>query len=427
MIIKNVNIFTNDQQLPFIKKGYIHFTEEGIKSVGTVSNMNISSAEKVVDGHDGIVFPALVNAHASIYTSLKNFHDDVILNNVAGVNFFKMLIEKTKDKTWEKLNLYTIKTAIAKSLSCGVTTLCGPIFYSQDLSVKSLRQLANEHNIQLSLGPIVLKENIENVVKNWISEEEDSFFHPTVYVIDLPYYSKDELASLKKLKLSGVDLNLVVLDMEEIDRESLSLWGEHIIDRIIEAELLVPGTSFVYGGNLTETDKDILANRDLFVIKSSRSELYSGIFEPNVSDLLGRGMKVCLGSGFLDFDMQNEVQALILAERQSKHFSQRVLNYEVQKLLFINNYKLLEKHFSKISGVIREGYPSDIVYAKKKNSFSCLELADTSYTSFMNNILKAFNISDVWSNGDKVLRNGKPTKFSDKEVKEIYRNVDLFD
>ncbi|MFW6121572.1 MAG: hypothetical protein ACOC80_11835, partial [Petrotogales bacterium] len=404
-----------------------HFNEEGIKSVGSISNMSIPSGEKVVDGHDGIVFPALVNAHASIYTSLKNFHDDVISDSVAGIDFFKSLVEKTKEKTWEKLNLFTIKTAIAKSLACGITTLYGPIFFSKNLSVKQLRQLANEHCIQLSLGPIVLKENIEDIVKNWGSEEEDSFFHPTVYVAELPYFTKDELTSLKKLKISGVDLNLVILDMEEIDRESLSLWGEHIIDRIIEAGLLVSGTTFVYAGNLTETDKDILANRDLFVVKSSRSELYSGIFEPNVSDLLGRGMKVCLGSGFLDFDMQNEVQALILAERQSKHFSQRVLDYEVQRLLFINNYKLLEKHFGKSSGIIREGYPSDIVYAKKKNNFSCLELIDITYISFMNNILKAFNIVDVWSNGDKVLSNGNPTKFSDREVKEIYKSLELFD
>jgi hypothetical protein len=146
-----------------------------------------------------------------------------------------------------------------------------------------------------------------------------------------------------------------------------------------------------------------------------------------VSDLLGRGMKVCLGSGFLDFDVQNEVQALILGERQSKHFSQRVLDYEVQKLLFTNNYKLLEKHFGKVSGMLREGYPSDIVFAKKKNDFSCLELINTNFTSFMNNILKAFDITDVWSNGDKVLSNGKPTKFSKKEIKDIYKNVELFD
>lgn len=427
MIIKNVNIFTNNQQLPFIRKGYIHFNDSGIKAVGTVDNMSIPSGEKVVDGHDGIVFPALVNSHASIYTSLKSFHDDVIVNNIAGTNFFKTLIENTKDKTWDKLNLYTIKTAIAKSLSCGITTLYGPIFYSENLSVKALQEIAREHNIQLSIGPLVFKDNINDVEENWAMEKEDSFFHPTVYVVDLPYFSKEELASLKKLSLNGVDLNLVILDMEEIDRESLSLWGEHIIERMIEVDLLSSGNSLIYGGNLSETDKDILANRDLFVIKSSRSELYSGIFEPNVSDLLGRGMKVCLGSGFLDFDMQNEVQALILAERQSKHFSQRVLDYEVHKLLFTNNYKLLEKHFGKISGVLREGYPSDIVYAKKKNDFSCLELLDTSYTSFMNYILKAFDISDLWSNGDKLLSNGKPTKFSNKEIKEIYKNVELLD
>jgi hypothetical protein len=45
----------------------------------------------------------------------------------------------------------------------------------------------------------------------------------------------------------------------------------------------------------------------------------------------------------------------------------------------------------------------------------------------MNNILKAFDITDVWSNGDKVLSNGKPTKFSKKEIKDIYKNVELFD
>jgi cytosine/adenosine deaminase-related metal-dependent hydrolase len=427
MIIKNVNIFTNDHQLPFIKKGYIQFDDEGIKALGTVANMNAPSGEKIVDGHDGIVFPALVNAHASIYTSLRSFHNDVISDSIGGVNFFKSLIEQAKDKSWEKLNLHTIKTAIAKSLSYGITTLYGPIFYSENLSMKSLQKMAYEYNIQLSIGPLVFKDNINYVVDNWVSEKEDTFFHPTVYVAELPYFSKEELDNLKKLKLNGIDLNLIILDMEEIDKESLSLWGEHIIDRIIEAELLGSGTGLIYGGNLTETDKDILANRDLFVIKSPRSELYSGIFEPNVSDLLGRGMKVCLGSGFLDFDVQNEVQALILGERQSKHFSQRVLDYEVQKLLFTNNYKLLEKHFGKVSGMLREGYPSDIVFAKKKNDFSCLELINTNFTSFMNNILKAFDITDVWSNGDKVLNNGKPTKFSKKEIKDIYKNVESFD
>ena len=191
----------------------------------------------------------------------------------------------------------------------------------------------------------MVKESIESIIERWHEVPRDSNFCPLIYVSELATYDEEDLMKLRDLYSKGINLNLFIFDMKQENDLCLSRWGESLIERLLKNGILVPECGIIYGGNLSEPDMDIISNRRIFVTKSIRSEMYAGTFQPNIADLLGRGMHVSIGTGFMGTELIEEAREIVLSERYHKHYDNFVIDYEIRKTLYDNTYKLAQRFF----------------------------------------------------------------------------------
>ncbi|MBO8167128.1 MAG: amidohydrolase family protein [Kosmotoga sp.] len=418
MIIKNVSIFTNDPENYFIPRGFVEIRGRVIRNVGRMNEYTATDDEEL-DAPDAIIVPGLVNAHISLYNFIHNLVYQNNANNIVGSNYFVNLINFFKKFDQKGLSKYSIEMGALLAQLNGITTIFGPIFDSEALNPDIIREIAEKYHIRLVTGPVVFKENIDAIVSKWIDASKTDYYYPVVYITELAEYSEEELKKLTSFIASGIDVILVVFDMHSDDTRCLSLYGEHLIDRLLKSGLMIPHSGIAYAGNMRETDMDVIASKQMFVIKSLRTELFAGTFKSNIADFLGRGMNVCIGSGLLDADLLGEGRGLILSERHFRGFDIKVIDYELKKTLFENNYKLAEKFFKRGFGKIKAGYEADFMLAKPRNPFSTIRKELKSLSEFISDLSKNYYVCDVWTSGERIIKSCNHTRMTPEDVNEI--------
>ncbi|MDI3524320.1 amidohydrolase [Kosmotoga sp.] len=423
MIIRNVAILTNDPKMRIIKNGIVQFKQGRILKVGHADEVKPEMPDKVIDGKGGMVLPAMVNAHYSIYSSIVDYPGRIDVENVSGVNYFSKLIDVVQENSWGRLILLSTMLGVIRALQRGTTTIFGPIPYSEDVQPKDFKEIAHHFGVNMSVGPVVNKENLMTVLNSWGTVEPDELFMPAIYITDLSSYTEEELSEIKFFITRNLNVNLVIFDMKLDNDLSLSRWGEQLTERLLENGLLVPECGITYGGNFSETDMDIIASRQMFVTKSIRSEMLAGTFSPNIAGLLGRGILVCLGSGLLDADLFSESQQILLTERFYGKFDIKVIDYEIRKTLFDNNFRIARRFFDRKLGALKEGASADIVLAFPKNDIGYANLEDLTTLRFVMRFSQDFKIENVWNQGELVLENGKPAKLSEEELNNLYDEI----
>ena len=423
MIIDNVTIFTNDRKNPIIKKGVVHFKGTEILFVGERESFDFPAKEPVVDGRGGIVFPALVNAHYSLYATIASYPVQLSCNSSEDSDYFGDLLGLSMESSYGKLSVSSVVAGMIKVLRHGCTTVCGPIIHSDDIEPDLLRMVAKQFQVHLSTGPIVRKSNLDSVIEKWEGISRDSFFYPVIYVTELANYDDNDLEKLKKLITKGIGVDYVLFDMKKENDTCLTRWGEGLIERLLKNGLLIPESGVIYGGNMTETDMDIISSRRIHVTKSLRSEMFAGTFKPNISDLLGRGMHVNLGSGFIDADLFGEAKNIILTERYHKQFNGKIIDYEIRKTLFENNFKLSQKYFGKRNGMVKEGYSADLVLTKPVDELDSFDPKLPYYLQLALKMSSETGFDRVWNEGELVLVDGIPQKIPQSEIRKYVKEM----
>jgi cytosine/adenosine deaminase-related metal-dependent hydrolase len=151
--------------------------------------------------------------------------------------------------------------------------------------------------------------------------------------------------------------------------------------------------------------------------------MYAGTFKPNIADLLGRGMQVCIGTGFVGSDMLGEAKEVLLTERYQRNFENSIIDYEIRKTLFDNNYKLFQRFFGKRTGVLKEGYSADLILSKSSLD---LEKFDTRLPTTLQLILKSSfdsSFEKVWNSGELIMDKGVPQRISRKELRDLTKEL----
>ena len=423
MIVTNVLAFTNDFTNPLVDDALVRFENGEITYVGPRREYSIQEDEEVVDGEKGLLLPAFCNAHMSIYSSVSSYPLKIIKGYENGAGYFSNLLKSGYSKTNEKIAKVSAELAVLKALKSGTVSFSGPIFDCPEVDAEFYRELARRYGVNIAVGPVVVKESIESIIERWHEVPRDSNFCPLIYVSELATYDEEDLMKLRDLYSKGINLNLFIFDMKQENDLCLSRWGESLIERLLKNGILVPECGIIYGGNLSETDMDIISNRRIFVTKSIRSEMYAGTFQPNIADLLGRGMHVSIGTGFMGTELIEEAREIVLSERYHKHYDNFVIDYEIRKTLYDNNYKLAQRFFGKRTEVIKEGYSADLLLAKPVLDFERLDPELPTVLQLILKISCESNYEKVWNTGELILDKGFPQRISRKELKDLSRDI----
>ncbi|WP_292596640.1 amidohydrolase [Mesotoga sp. UBA6090] len=428
MIVTNVLAFTNDLKNPLVDDALVRFENGEITFVGPRREYSIQEDEEIIDGEKGILLPSIFNAHYSVYSSISSYPLRLLKDAQAGRNFFSSLLESGTSEVNSSLVRLSAEVAILKAIRSGSVAISGPVIDHPDIDPEFYRQLSQKYGVYLAVGPVLTDETIDEVAERWENVSRDSSFCPIVYVSGLATYDEEALFKLRSLYEKGMNLNLFIFDMKQDNEICLLRWGESLVERLLKNGILVPECGVIYGGNLSETDMDIISSRRIFVTKSLRSEMYAGTFKPNIADLLGRGMQVCIGTGFVGSDMLGEAKEVLLTERYGRNFENSVIDYEIRKTLFDSNYKLFQRLFGKRTGVLKEGCSADLILSKSSLD---LEKFDTRLPTTLQLILKSSfdtNFEKVWNSGELIMDKGVPQRISRKELRDLIkelRNLEL--
>lgn len=423
MIVTNVLAFTNDLKNPLVDDALVRFEDGEITFVGPRREYSIQEDEEIVDGEKGILLPSFFNAHYSIYSSISPYPVRVLKGERTEIDFFGGLLDSGRKEVNSELVRLSAELAVMKAIRSGSVAMSGPVVDHPDVDPELYREIAAKYGVYLAVGPVLTEDTLDEIGGRWENVTRDSSFCPMLYVSNLATFGEEAIHKLRGLYEKGMNLNLLIFDMKRENEVCLFRWGESLVERLMKHGILIPECGVVYGGNLSETDMDIISSRRIFVTKSLRSEMYAGTFQPNISDLLGRGMQVCLGTGFLGADILGEAKEIILTERCHRGFGNSVIDYEIRKTLFDNNYKLFQRFFGKHSGVLKEGYSADLVLAKSSLD---LEKFDMNLPITLQLVLKSsFDTSfeKVWNSGELIFDKGVPQRISRKELREISKQL----
>ncbi len=424
MVIRNTRIFTNDPERILIDDGTVAFREGVFTFVGKSCDFESSGDSEVIDCCGEFLMPSLVNAHLSLHSTVTSHTLIAAEESPLGTAYYESVVRLLSDGAHAKLSLLSTIAGVLRSLRYGVTTIFGPVFHSENLDPELYRYLANKVGVNLSIGPVVTCKNLETVLDIWQEVMSDDLFCPQLYIADAALYSEDQLNMLRQLASSDLRVSFLIFDMHEESEGCLARWGETLTERLMRNSLLSSNSGIAYAGSLSETDMDLLSSRGVFVSKSVRSELYGGIFSPTIADLLGRGMQVNVGSGFVDVDIFAELKTIMLTDRHFRHFGNKMIDYEIKKTLLEGNYKLANRCFGKKTGMIKEGYSADMVLGKP---FVEIDTFDDKLPVALQLILRLPTeviFRKVWNNGKLVFEDDCPVGLTQEEMRQIIDKAD---
>jgi 5-methylthioadenosine/S-adenosylhomocysteine deaminase len=230
ILIKNIDIITEDDANPFIKNGNIGIKGNCIEFVGTNGEIpEAFSADRIVDGRHRLAMPGLVNAHTHCaMTLLRNFADDLALEEWLYNNIFPVENKLTEDDVyWGAL------LGIAEMIKSGTTS-----FADMYLHMDSVAEAVCESGIRanLSRSPMHFNaaetpERIDDTegclqyYRNWNNREQGRIkvyleVH-SVYLYDEEWLKKS--AAIARQLDTGIHIHILETLTER--EESIKMYG----------------------------------------------------------------------------------------------------------------------------------------------------------------------------------------------------------
>lgn len=141
VIIKNIAILTNDPKMKIIKNGIIQFKNGRILKLGPAGEVKPEMPDKVIDGKGGVILPAMVNAHYSIYSSIVDYPGKIDVENVRGVNYFSKLINVLQEHSWGRLVLLSTMLGVI-----GLSNKARQLFLAPSLTARISSQRTSKRS-----------------------------------------------------------------------------------------------------------------------------------------------------------------------------------------------------------------------------------------------------------------------------------------
>lgn len=422
-------VWTNDEAL--IEDATLVIEGNEIIEVGKTSEVEASpkKSDQVLDCSDKLIIPGMANAHTHLYSTLAR---GMTLENYSPENLSDILTG-----LWWKLDRNLNREAIKASaltggmelIKNGVTTIfdhhSSPNHVNDSLSLIE-GEVVDKLGLRSSLCYEVTdrngKEGAEQGIKeniNWlsrVSNRDDSLtagqfgLHAS---FTLSSETLAEVADYLEDMETGIHIHLA--EGREDQEDSLGKYGTRVVNRLDNFGLLNEHAILAHGLHLSEPEKEILLERQPFLINNPRSNMNNGAGVADVKGLLDRGLKVGLGNDGFGFNMIDEFRDALLLQKIYHGSSSAMGLNDVSKMAFTNNYDLAERAFGVQLGKLRPGYRADIAVLdyprptplKEENFFGHL------YFGLGGN---NYDVDTVFIDGSPVMRDSEITGVDEEEA-----------
>lgn len=299
-LIENGLLVTMDDKAPIIMNGALCVKDGVIVDIGTGSELRTKyQAAKIIDAHNKLVMPGLVNAHTHAAMSLfRGLADDAPL---------KEWLEEyiwPAEKAFMDVEGVALGTHLAmiEMLLTGTTTFNDMYFYADHVASAAkhigMRAVVSEGVMDVPLpfrkSPEEATRNTEKLIKKW---QGDRLVNVAIGSHS-PFNCSPELLKRQK-ELSqeyGVPLHIHVAETRQEVMQSAALTQLTPVGYLNSLGFLGPNVMAVHCVHLTDEDIQLLADHEAGVVHNpvSNAKLGSGVAP--VSKLLKEGATVAIGT-----------------------------------------------------------------------------------------------------------------------------------
>ncbi len=334
LLIRNAAVLvTMDDQRREIPGGGLYIRDGFIEKVGTAQELP-SEADTVLDLHDHVVLPGLINTHHHFYQTLTR-----AVPAAQNANLFNWL--KTLYPIWARMNPEDIftstQTALAELALSGCTTASDHLYLfpngsKLDDEIAGAREVGLR--LQASRGSMSLGESQGGLPPDSVVDSEDAILKDSVRLIERyhdaapgavvqivlapcsPFSVTGELMkqSARLARQYGVHLHTHLAETQDEEAFCLEKFGYRPVAYMQSVDWIGPDVWFAHSVHVSQPEIELYAHTGCGVAHcpSSNMRLASGIAP--VLEYLQAGVKLGLG---VDGSASNDGSHLLAEARQA--------------------------------------------------------------------------------------------------------------
>ncbi|MDK2945605.1 MAG: hypothetical protein PWQ85_369 [Geotoga sp.] len=421
MILKNCTLLTGAIG-EVIENGAVYVQDGKVIDVGSAEKIleKYGVEEKNIrDLNKKILLPGLTNPYTSYYINELNLNSKLRDSNLPPYEKFSKIVNFALNKSDETELFKDIMTLGSfKSLINGVTSSIVSLPYSKNITY--VKEIAEQIGVRVKPSPILLTENgIARNIRDDILENRDI---KSLTILGVWGLEKEDYDFLEKFLNDGRRLRIAIVDFQQEERYAMLKHGKELMNIIRENNLLSKKVDVIYAGNVTAEVMDYFASKGVRLIKSVRTELMEINTSPNLLDMLGRGMKVAIGSGLIDYSLFNEAKTLLITEKFNNKAKHNILYNEVERTIFMSNYQFSSEEFDLQLGQISSGKEADFTILSSRTGDYIFN-TNTPFTEISFRMGNEIEVSGAVVGGEISLWDREPQKADTKEIRRIQKKI----
>ena len=378
-----LTVFTGDLKMPIISDAIVVIEEGKIVYVGPEERgwHYLEEAEEFVKLDGKLIIPGMAN------------------NNVFLNSFLYLLSDHPSRKITETflsfLNMHipsdfelSAKWGAVTAVKNGVTHMIGMFIWEKGMDPEKVLKTLEDIPVRMIASPFIkLKDLNEDLLRLFKS-------YDLIPTVKLDESLEEKLPQLARFEETSV-VRYLIPNWDHLDKLFLSSIGKKAIEISIGSGIFSPNVQVVHGGGFSTGDLDVLAVRNVEVVKSPRFEYMLGSKSGDIQEYVVRSMRLSLGTSVFDLSPVNEVKLALFTEFSFWN-STKVLKDGMYKLLFQSSYDFYSNVLGSQCGRIREGYEATFMVV---NTLGNIETLD----DFMDFLLRKWDPSLI----DRVLVEGE--------------------
>lgn len=376
-------------------------------------------AKEHIQLDEHVIMPGLINAHGHAAMSLlRGYADDLPLMRWLEDHIWPA------EAQWVDESFVTDGTelAIAEMLKGGTTCFSDMYFYPE-----ATAEVARTSGIRAQITFPIL-----DFPTPWAQDPDEAItkglaLHDSYKAMEritigfgphAPYTVCDEvfgrIAMLSEELQAPIQLHLHETQGEVGD--AIAANGERPIDRMQQLGILTPRTQCVHMTALNESDIAITAQNGASVIHCPESNLKLASGLCPTQQLLDAGITVALGTDGAasnnDLDMFGEMQTAALIGKITANNAEAISAYSALSMATLSGAKALG--IDHITGSLEAGKAADIIAISLDDITSLPTFSLPSLLVYTN---QSRNVTDVWVDGKRLLRNKLLTTLNETDIK----------
>jgi len=372
LIVGNGVVLTLGEENRVIEDGAVRVENGVICEIGPTAALRARNpTADFVDAHGGIIMPGFVCAHHHLYST---FACGISAKPAAN---FPEILENLWWRLDRALTLDDVRLSalipVARAIRAGTTTIidhhASPNAIRGSLDV--LADVVLESGIRASLCYEVTDRNGQRGSEEGLAESEafcdrarsdtSGRLHALVGLhasMTIGPRTLERAVRLAEKFATGLHVH-VAEDRSDQD-DSLQRYGVRVVRRLKDAGALGKHTLAVHCIHLDDEEIEILRETGTIVIHNPQSNMNNAVGAARILDMIGRGIRVGLGTDGMTSDMKEEVRAALWL-RHHEHRDPRVGFVEVAKMLLSENPAIASMYFGRRLGALSVGAAADII------------------------------------------------------------------